>query len=52
MEVPGVRPRGRPRNARCETVKNDMKEMGVKREGAQERETWRMLIYEKTDQPG
>ena len=44
LQVEGTRPRGRPRMTWNECVANDMKELGLRKEDAQDRTRWRGLI--------
>ena len=44
LELPGRRPRGRPRRRFMDVVKEDMKLVGVKEE-AEDRVRWRLMIH-------
>ena len=44
FELPGRRPRGRPKRRFMDEVKEDMKLVGVREEDAQDRVRWRQLI--------
>ena len=44
FELPGRRPRGRPRRRFMDVVKEDMKVVGVREEDAEDRVRWRQLI--------
>ena len=45
LEVEGTRGRGRPRMTWSQVVERDMRECGLKREDATEREKWRKLLW-------
>ena len=45
MELPGKRKRGRPKRRFLDMVKEDMKEVGVKKMDIEDRKMWRMMIY-------
>jgi hypothetical protein len=44
LELPGRRPRGRPKRRFMEVVKEDMKAVGLRKEDAENRVRWRQLI--------
>ena len=44
MELPGKRRRGRPKRRFLDVVKEDMKEVGVKKMDIEDRKMWRMMI--------
>ena len=44
MEVPGKRRRGRPKRRFLDAVKEDMREVGVKKTDVEDRKMWRMMI--------
>ena len=44
VEVPGRRPRGRPKLRWTDKVKSDLRELGIDERQALDRETWRRLI--------
>ena len=44
IELPGKRGRGRPKIRFLDVVKEDMKEVGVKEMGIEDRKMWRMMI--------
>ncbi|KAF7655665.1 hypothetical protein LDENG_00052730 [Lucifuga dentata] len=44
LELPGRRPRGRPKRRFMDVVKEDMKLVGVREEEAEDRVRWRQLI--------
>src|SRR5260221_3387318 len=44
LEVEGPKPRGRPKKTWMEVVKRDMKEMGLRREDAQDSVEWRRRL--------
>ena len=44
MELPGKRRRGRPKRRFLDVVKEDMKEVGVKKIDIEDRKMWRMMI--------
>ena len=51
LEVEGKRGRGRPRMIWSQVVEKDMRECGLKREDAKEREKWRRLLCRAAGQP-
>ncbi|KAF7646447.1 hypothetical protein LDENG_00187620 [Lucifuga dentata] len=44
LELPGRRPRGRPKRRFMDVVKEDMKLVGVREEEAEDRVRWRQMI--------
>ena len=44
LELPGRRPRGRPKKRFMDVVKEDMKVVGVRKEDAEDRVRWRRII--------
>ena len=44
LELPGRRPRGRPKRRFMDVVKEDMKVVGVKEKEAEDRVRWRQMI--------
>ena len=48
MEVPGARPRGRPKKTWMENVREDMGALGLREEDLLDRERWRALIRRRT----
>lgn len=48
LDVGGLRPRGRPKKTWKETVNNDLETSGIRREDAQDRDKWRLIIHGKT----
>ena len=44
MEVEGRRGRGRPKRTWMEVVQSDLRKLNIKREDAQNRNLWRLLI--------
>ncbi|KAF7669317.1 hypothetical protein LDENG_00206530, partial [Lucifuga dentata] len=44
LELPGRRPRGRPKRKFMDVVKEDMKLVGVREEEAEDRVRWRQMI--------
>ncbi|KAF7659468.1 hypothetical protein LDENG_00297190 [Lucifuga dentata] len=44
LELPGRRPRGRPKRRFMDAVKEDMKLVGVREEEAEDRVRWRQMI--------
>ena len=51
LEVEGTRGRGRSRMTWSQVVERDMRECGLKREYATEREKWRKLLWRAAGQP-
>ena len=51
FEVEGKRGRGRPRMTWSQVVERDMRECGLKREDATDRERWRRLLGRADSQP-
>lgn len=51
MEVEGVMSRGRPNTTWSDVVERDMRERGMKREDAQDREKWRQLSWTEVANP-
>ena len=45
MEVEGRRGRGRPKRTWMEVVQSDLRKLKIKREDAQNRSLWRLLIF-------
>ena len=44
LELPGRRPRGRPKRRFMDVVKEDMKVVAVREEEAEDRVRWRQMI--------
>ena len=44
MEMPGKRKRGRPKRRWLDSIRNDLSERELSREGTQDRAKWRRLI--------
>ena len=51
FEVEGKRGQGRPRMTWSQVMERDMREYGLKREDAKDRERWRRLLYKVAGQP-
>ena len=51
FEVEGTRGRGRPKMTWCEVIEKDMRERGMKREDAEDRERWRQMSWKAPGQP-
>ena len=51
LEIPGKGMRGRPKKTWRQVLERDMKEVGLKKEDADDRERWRMLSWRATGQP-
>ena len=47
MDIPGKKPKGRPKKTWWECVQKDMKEVGLKRDDAMDRIKWRRGISER-----
>ena len=48
MEVPGTRPRGRPRKTWMKNIEEDLHELNLNQEDAYDRDRWRALIQRQT----
>ena len=48
MEVPGTRPRGRPRKTWMKNSEEDLHEINLNQEDAYDRDRWRALIQRQT----
>ena len=51
FEVEGIKGRGRPKMTWSEVIEKDMRERGMKKDDAHDRERWRQLSYEAPGQP-
>ena len=51
MEIPGRRRRGRPKTRWKDSVRRDMKEVGVTSDEAQERNSWRKSVKDHCSDP-
>ena len=51
MEIPGRRRRGRPKTRWKDSVRRDMKEVGLTSDIAQERNTWKKIVKNHCSDP-
>lgn len=52
MEVPGKKPRGRPRSTWIDVVNDDLRKLDLRVEEVVDRDSWRRAIYGKPANPG